>query len=119
MPSKKISPAMMRVKTWLGLRPISAFDEIELHSMCEGEGGELLQSSDAPEQAVVAYTVFLHLHEGGIETVQDFRFDATDEQGVKDGAYLQAEMLHEQLFDMLCASGMLRSIRSEAEQRSG
>lgn len=99
----------MRVKTWRGLRPITEFDEVEIHAMCEGEeDGELLQASDCPGESPVAYTVFLHCVKGGIETVHDFRFDPS-EPGAYKAAKKQAKMLSEQLYDMLRAAGTLRS----------
>lgn len=104
--------AEMRVKTWQGLQPISEFDEVEIHEMVEDpeSPGDLLQASDFDGVDPVAYTVFLHLHEGGIETVQDFWFDPS-EPGAAEEAKEQADMLETQLLDMLSASGMLRSIR--------
>lgn len=96
----------MRVKTWAGLRPVVEFDEIEVHPMGRGEDAELWQAVDCPGQEVVAYTVFLHRTSGGIECVQDFGFDPSD-PGAAESAKPEAEMLGEQLHDMLLASGML------------
>lgn len=110
----RINPEAMQVVTWQGLRPIEEFDEVEIHEMKAAEDGdadELWQASDcSDENSVVAYSVFLHLHSGGIECVRDFRFDPT-EWGADNMAKQEAEMLGEQLLGMLRASGMLRSIR--------
>jgi hypothetical protein len=102
----------MRVKTWQGLQPISEFDEVEIHEMVEDSDmpGTLLQKTCDESATHTAYTVFLHLHEGGIETVQDFWFDPS-EPGACDNAKTEAGMLETQLLDMLSVSGMLRSIR--------
>jgi hypothetical protein len=104
--------AEMRVKTWQGLQPISDFDEVEIHEMVEDpeEPGALLQKVCDEDCDHTAYTVFLHLHEGGIETVQDFWFDPS-EPGAAEEAKAEADMLGTQLVDMLSVSGMLRSIR--------
>lgn len=98
---------VMRVKTWRGLRPVTEFDEVEIHAMCEGEeDGDLWNILDCPGESPVAYTVFLHCVAGGIETVQDFRFDPS-EPGGEQSAREEAKMLAEQLYDMLRAAGTL------------
>lgn len=110
----RINPGAMRVLTWQGLRPIEEFDEVEIHAMktpAEGDPDELWQAVDcSDEDLVVAYSVFLHLHSGGIECVRDIRFDPS-EPGAAAAAKQEAEMVGEQLYDMLRASGMLRAIR--------
>lgn len=110
----RLAPDKMRVLTWQGLRGIEEFDEVEIHAMKppeDGEIGELWRAVDCPEEnSVVAYSVFLHLHSGGIECVRDIRFDPS-EPGADAAAKQEAEMLGEQLLDMLRASGMLRTIR--------
>ena len=116
-----IQPNAMHVNTWLGLRPISEFDEVEIHEMKpsedgfdydESDFGRLWQATDCdPSVPVVAYSVFLHLHAGGIECVQDFGFDPGIPGAAKQ-AKREAEILGKQLTGMLRASGMLRSIRS-------
>lgn len=111
---KQISPKEMLVKTWCGLRPITEFDEIEIHEMGEGEDGELWQAVDCPGQPVVGFTVFMHCVQGGVETVQDFRFDPT-EPGAAEPAKREAGMLGEQLRTMLLAAGVLRSIQTDDE----
>lgn len=105
-------PSELRVKTWQGLRPIEEFDEIEIHEMVEDPDspGDLVQASDYPEAPVTAYTVFLHCHSGGIETVQDFWFKSS-QPGAAEAAKEEATQLGTQLLDMLSVSGMLRSIR--------
>ncbi len=104
---KDLSPASaMRVKTWRGLRPVAEFDEVEIHAMCDGEDGELWQATDCPGDSPVAFTVFLHCAAGGIESVQDFRFDPSEPDG-EQSARQEAEMLAEQLYDMLRAAGTL------------
>lgn len=116
-----IQPDAMRVKTWRGLRPISEFDEVEIHAMgCAEDScitGELWQLDDcSPGSPAVAYSVFLHCAEGGIECVQDFPFDPT-EPGLMEVAKQEAEMLAEQLYDMLRASVMLLPLRSNESPR--
>jgi hypothetical protein len=103
----------MRVKTCAGLRPIMDFDEVEIHAMGDGEDGELWRAVDCPGQEVTGYTVFLHRASGGIECVQDYRFDPT-EPGAAESAKQEAGMLGEQLHSMLSASGALRLIRVAA-----
>lgn len=100
----------MRVKTWAGLRPIAEFDDVEVHEMCEGEDGELWQATDCPGQTVEGYTVFLHCVSGGIECVQDFRFDPSTPLA-DETAKREAENLATQLYDMLRVSGMARALR--------
>lgn len=114
-----IQPDAMRVKTWRGLRPISEFDEVEIRAMGAADdlSGGLWQLEDcSPGSPTVAYSVFLHCGEGGIECVQDFYFDP-NEQGLEDNARQDAEMLAEQLYDMLRASGMLLWLRSDSHPR--
>jgi hypothetical protein len=110
----RINPEAMRIATWQGLRPIEEFDEVEIHPMKtpdEGDPDELWQAVDcSDENSVVAYSVFLHLHSGGIECVRDIRFDPSA-PGADAAAKQEAEMVGEQLYDMLRASGMLRAIR--------
>lgn len=109
----------MRVKTWRGLRPIAEFDEVEVHEMKEPEDepNELWQASDCDDDtSVCAYSVFLHCREGGIECVQDFRFDPS-EPGAADEAKAEADMLAEQLYGMLRVSGVLLPM-PEAESQA-
>ena len=90
-----------RVQTWLGLRQISLFDAVEVHPMIDDDSGEdLEQACDDPTASVTAFTVFLHLREGGIETVRDFRFDPS-EPGAMEAAASEAADCATSLEDML------------------
>lgn len=97
----------MRVLTQAGLRPVCTFDDVEVHAMQLLEG-ELCPASAGEEPWAEAYSVFLHLREGGVECVHDFGFDASD-SGAADDAKEHAEMLAIQLRGMLAAVGTLRT----------
>lgn len=95
---------LLRVQTFPGLQPISLFDAVEVHPMVEhGEDG-LIQASDDPLSTPCAFTVFLHLRKGGIETVRDFWFDPT-EGGSMEVAAKEAADCAASLEDMLQVAG--------------
>lgn len=95
----------VRVHTWLGLRPINLFDAVEIHPMIDDEdGGDLVQASDDGAASVTAFTVFLHLRDGGIETVRDFRFDPSS-PGAGEYAAEEAAACAASLEDLLAVAG--------------
>lgn len=75
----------VRISTmYRGLVPIEAFDAVEIENMIDDPdvAGGLIPRSDYDEQPPAAFSVRLHYRTGGVETIQDNRFDAADPSSV-------------------------------------
>ncbi len=101
-----------------GLQDATKFDRVEIEPMIEdGEGG-LVPAFDDLTSSVCAYSVRLHLKEGGVDTAFDFMFDPSEpEAGVK--ALKFAEQYAQSLGDILMVVNSGEDLRKNVSPNGG